>query len=79
MIEFELDDDDPDLDWQPGASVELSWPDGRRAAAALRQSTRPGTVRAGETIRLVIELPPGETLPERIVITGASGTVIVML
>jgi hypothetical protein len=75
----ELEVDGPDLDWRPGATVELSWPDGRRAAATLQQSTRAGTIRTGETIRLVIELAPGDPPPDRITIATPAGTVVVVL
>ncbi len=79
VVELEIAAGDPELDWQPGDTVELSWPDGRRAEAGLRQSTRPGRVRPGETIRLVIELAAGEALPEAIAVAGPAGTVIVRL
>jgi Ca-activated chloride channel homolog len=79
VVELDVDAEGPDLEWLPGPSVDLIWPDGRQGAAALRQSTRAGTVRAGDTIRLVIELQPGEPTPERIIIDGASGRVIVVI
>ena len=79
QLVVEIDVDGADLEWAPGAAVELTWPDGRRAPAALRQSTRPGTVPAGQTIRLVIELAASEGPPEEIRIEGASGTLIVVI
>jgi Ca-activated chloride channel homolog len=79
QLVVEIDVDGADLDWRPGTSVELCWPDGRRTTAPLRQRTHPGTVRAGETIRLVIELAPDEALPGEIRIAGATGTVVVVI
>jgi Ca-activated chloride channel family protein len=55
VVEISLE---ADLDWQPRAEIGLVLADGTVARARLvaEQSTAPGTVAAGQTMRLVVEL-----------------------
>jgi hypothetical protein len=76
MIQFEVEG--AALDWKPGAEVELAWADGRSARAKVTQSTRPGSVPAGQQIRLVLDLAAHEPAPAQVIVDGAEYLIVTL-
>jgi hypothetical protein len=68
-----------DLQWDPGAEVELVWADRRRARARVVGGTRPATVQAGHLIRIVVELDETQDPPVEMIITIAGAEITVAL
>ncbi|HEY7372401.1 MAG TPA: VWA domain-containing protein, partial [Polyangia bacterium] len=68
-----------ELEWDPGAEVELVWADGRRARAKVLGGTRRGAVKSGQVIRIIVELDAAEAPPVEMIVTGASVEITVAL
>lgn len=68
-----------DLEWDPRANVALVWADGRRARVKVTGGTRRGTIKAGQVIRIVVELAETEIAPVQVLIAGKGGIITVGL
>jgi Ca-activated chloride channel family protein len=68
-----------DLEWDPGAEVELVWADRRHARARVAGGTRRGTVQAGQVIRLIVELDETQDPPVEMIVTSAGAEITVAL
>jgi len=60
-----------DVEWDPGAEVQLVWAGGRRARAKVLGGTRRGAVRSGQVIRIIVELDAAEAPPVELIVTAA--------
>jgi Ca-activated chloride channel family protein len=68
-----------DFEWDAGTEVELGWADGRRAHAKVIGGTRPGSVEAGQVIRIIVELDDTEASPVELIVTRPETRIIVAL
>ncbi|MCB1774520.1 MAG: VWA domain-containing protein, partial [Gammaproteobacteria bacterium] len=71
---FVIDVVDGDFEWQLPERVEVLWSNARTSAGSVleEQTTAPGPVSAGATVRLVLQLPADtpQEQPERLVLTS---------
>jgi Ca-activated chloride channel homolog len=75
VVNFEVDG--APLPWSPGSEVTLVR-QGHRTTVAVVQATAAGTIRAGDGVRLVLELAESEPLPDEVLIDGPEPITIVL-
>jgi Ca-activated chloride channel family protein len=68
-----------ELEWDPGAEVQLVWAGGRRARAKVLGGTRRGAVKSGQVIRIIVELDAAEAPPVEMIVAGAGVEITVAL